>query len=436
MDRADRRARPLRCQVLRRAHAGRCRSRARRNGGRESLVDLAGRTPHGVGGRGGAALLADALHDGGARGSTRRGGPARPPARHARTRRRGPRPVAAIGLLPGSVTQADMLSIKRVLAPNPSVYTLEGTNTWIVGSEPTIVIDPGPDLPQHLADVAREAGSVGAVLVTHDHPDHSPGAIPFARLVDAPVYASRLAGAERLSAGQRVRAGDLELATVQTPGHTSDHVAFFDLESGALFTGDTVLGRGTSFIDPPDGDLVQYLRSLRRLLDLDPRSIYPGHGPVVAASSREAPRVPRAPRGAGGTGGVGARGGAADDRGDGPGDLRGPPRGGASTRRSLGAGAAAQARRRGAGRTCRQGRRRTVDRFHAEDVPAMRTPGQGQGAVLRFMRLCDAAVRRVRAARSRRTTPAGPGIGRARARRDRRRRAPRGLGSRSPAWIR
>jgi glyoxylase-like metal-dependent hydrolase (beta-lactamase superfamily II) len=174
-----------------------------------------------------------------------------------------------------------MLSIKRVLAPNPSVYTLEGTNTWIVGSEPTIVIDPGPDLPQHLADVAREAGSVGAVLVTHDHPDHSPGAIAFGRLVDAPVYASRLTGAERLSAGQRVRAGDLDLATVQTPGHTSDHVAFFEHESGALFTGDTVLGRGTSFIDPPDGDLAQYLRSLRRLLDLDPRSIYPGHGPVV-----------------------------------------------------------------------------------------------------------------------------------------------------------
>jgi glyoxylase-like metal-dependent hydrolase (beta-lactamase superfamily II) len=174
-----------------------------------------------------------------------------------------------------------MLSIRRVLAPNPSVYTLEGTNTWIVGSDPAFVIDPGPDIPEHLAEVAREAGSVGAVLVTHDHPDHAPGAIPFARLVDAPVYAYRLAGAARLSAGQRVRAGDLDLTAVHTPGHTSDHVAFFEPGSGALFTGDAVLGRGTSFIDPPDGDLVQYLRSLRRLIDLDARSIYPGHGPVV-----------------------------------------------------------------------------------------------------------------------------------------------------------
>jgi glyoxylase-like metal-dependent hydrolase (beta-lactamase superfamily II) len=174
-----------------------------------------------------------------------------------------------------------MLPIRRVLAPNPGVYTLEGTNTWIVGNAPSFVIDPGPDLPEHLADVAREAGSVGAVLVTHDHPDHAPGALPFARLVGAPVYAFRLAGAGSLSAGQRVRAGDLDLTAIHTPGHTSDHLAFFEPGSRALFTGDAVVGRGTSFIDPPDGDLAQYLRSLRRMADLDPRSIYPGHGPMV-----------------------------------------------------------------------------------------------------------------------------------------------------------
>lgn len=174
-----------------------------------------------------------------------------------------------------------MLPIRRVLAPNPGVYTLEGTNTWIVGTEPAVVIDPGPDIPEHLADVAREAGSVGAVLITHDHPDHAPGAVPFGRLVGAPVYALRLPGAERLSPGQRLRAGELDLTVVPTPGHTTDHVAFFEPGGRALFTGDAVVGRGTSFIDPPDGDLVQYLRSLKRMLDLDPRSIYPGHGPVV-----------------------------------------------------------------------------------------------------------------------------------------------------------
>jgi glyoxylase-like metal-dependent hydrolase (beta-lactamase superfamily II) len=174
-----------------------------------------------------------------------------------------------------------MLDVTRVLAPNPSVYTLEGTNTWVVGRAPSIVIDPGPDLSEHLADVAREAGDVGAVLVTHDHPDHAPGAIPFAEMVGAPVYAARLSGAEELRTGQRVRAGALDLIAVHTPGHTSDHMAFFEPGSGALFTGDAVVGRGTSFLDPPDGDLVQYLRSLRRMQELDPRTIYPGHGPVV-----------------------------------------------------------------------------------------------------------------------------------------------------------
>jgi glyoxylase-like metal-dependent hydrolase (beta-lactamase superfamily II) len=78
-----------------------------------------------------------------------------------------------------------------------------------------------------------------------------------------------------------VRAGALDLVALHTPGHTSDHMAFFEPNSAGLFTGDTVVGRGTSFIDPPDGDLVLYLRSLKRLQELEPRTLYPGHGPVV-----------------------------------------------------------------------------------------------------------------------------------------------------------
>ncbi len=125
------------------------------------------------------------------------------------------------------------------------------------------------------------------MLVTHDHPDHAPGAAPFAERVGAPLYAFRLRGAEHLRDGQRIRGGStgdgaaLELVALHTPGHTSDHVAFHVASSSALFTGDAVLGRGTSFIDPPDGDLRQYLRSLDRMLDLAPATIYPGHGPVV-----------------------------------------------------------------------------------------------------------------------------------------------------------
>lgn len=174
-----------------------------------------------------------------------------------------------------------MLRLIRVLAPNPSVYTLEGTNTWVVGRDPSIVIDPGPAIEEHLDEVAREAGRVAAVLVTHDHEDHAPGAAALSERVRAPLYAFRIAGAEHLRDGQRISADDLEVTAVATPGHSSDHVAFFVPSERALFTGDAVVGRGTTFIDPPDGDLGQYLRSLRRMQELDARTIYPGHGPVV-----------------------------------------------------------------------------------------------------------------------------------------------------------
>jgi glyoxylase-like metal-dependent hydrolase (beta-lactamase superfamily II) len=175
-----------------------------------------------------------------------------------------------------------VLRILRVLAPNPSPFTLEGTNTWIVGDDPAVVIDPGPDDPAHLDEVARAAGErVAAVLVTHDHPDHAPGAAAFAERVSAPLSAFRLPGAAHLRDGQEIGAGGVVLTAVHTPGHTSDHMAFHVAATGALFTGDAVLGRGTSFIDPPDGDLAQYLRSLARMQELDARTIYPGHGPVV-----------------------------------------------------------------------------------------------------------------------------------------------------------
>lgn len=174
-----------------------------------------------------------------------------------------------------------MLRIIRVLAPNPGVYTLEGTNTWVVGEDPAVVIDPGPLMPAHLDEVARSAGRVGAVLVTHDHPDHAPGALTFARRVGAPLRAFRLEGAEHVRDGERIRVGSLDLRALHTPGHASDHLAFHLPSEDALFTGDAVLGRGTSFIDPPDGDLARYLRSLTRMQELAPRRLYPGHGPVV-----------------------------------------------------------------------------------------------------------------------------------------------------------
>jgi glyoxylase-like metal-dependent hydrolase (beta-lactamase superfamily II) len=174
-----------------------------------------------------------------------------------------------------------MPRILRVLAPNASVYTLDGTNTWVIGEDPSIVIDPGPRIDTHLDEVAAAAGRVATVLVTHDHPDHAPAAATFAARAGAPLRAFRLDGAEHLHDGQVLRAGGVALTAVHTPGHTSDHMVFFEPDAGALFTGDAVVGRGTTFIDPPQGDLAQYLRSLERMRGLGARTIYPGHGPVV-----------------------------------------------------------------------------------------------------------------------------------------------------------
>jgi glyoxylase-like metal-dependent hydrolase (beta-lactamase superfamily II) len=172
--------------------------------------------------------------------------------------------------------------IVRILAPNPGLRELEGTNTWVVGRWPAAVIDPAVDDARHLGEVLQAAGRVGAILLTHDHPDHAPGAATLSALTGAPAYAARPAeGMRRLRDGQEIRLPGVRLRAIATPGHSPDHVAFFLEPDRALFTGDAVLGRGTSVIDPPEGDLAQYLRSLRRLRELRPRTIYPGHGPVV-----------------------------------------------------------------------------------------------------------------------------------------------------------
>ena len=178
--------------------------------------------------------------------------------------------------------------VLRILAPNPSVYTLEGTNTWIVGAGPSIVIDPGPDDATHLREVERAAHGVGAILLTHAHPDHAPGAEPLAASTRAHIHSFRPPpGGVRLRDGDPIRVGDVTVIPIHTPGHTPDHVALWMERVGGLFTGDAVLGRGTSVIDPPEGDLAAYLRSLRRMRDLDPRTLYPGHGPIVLEAVRK-----------------------------------------------------------------------------------------------------------------------------------------------------
>lgn len=175
-----------------------------------------------------------------------------------------------------------MTRVVRVLAPNPGPFTLEGTNTWVVGESPSVVIDPGPDDAGHLLAVLEAAEPVAAILLTHRHPDHAPGAARLAGKARAPVLSFRPEPGERpLRDGEILEWARVRLRALHTPGHTGDHVAFLIEGDMALFTGDAVLGRGTSVVDPPEGDMAAYLRSLRAMEQLRPRTLYPGHGPAV-----------------------------------------------------------------------------------------------------------------------------------------------------------
>jgi len=175
--------------------------------------------------------------------------------------------------------------VSRVVAPNPGPYTGPGTNTWIVGAGPVVVvIDPGPDDDAHLDALnSRLSGkTVGVVLVTHGHPDHLPLAERFARQFHASVR--RHPG---LGDGDIVRAGTLNLTALYTPGHSADHLCFVIEEDHAIFTGDLILGQGSSMVTYPEGDVAAYLRSLDRLAALEPRILFPGHwDPVTEAMTK------------------------------------------------------------------------------------------------------------------------------------------------------
>lgn len=178
-----------------------------------------------------------------------------------------------------------------VLAPNADHMTLDGTNTWVLrepGARRSVVIDPGPAHAGHLDAVAEAAGDVAAVLLTHHHLDHSEAAREFAERVGCGVRALDPAyrlGDEGLGEGDVVEVDGLEVHVVATPGHTADSLSFVLPAERAVLTGDTVLGRGTTVVAHPDGQLGAYLGSLRRLHALaeaeEIATVWPGHGPVI-----------------------------------------------------------------------------------------------------------------------------------------------------------
>ena len=196
--------------------------------------------------------------------------------------------------------------VVRVLAPNPSPYTYTGTQTHIVGTTDLAVIDPGPDDPAHIAALIRAIdGRPGtAIVVTHHHRDHSPATRPLQAITGAPIVGAAPFDSDKASArgdasfdaayspDRVLREGDAiigegwTLEAIATPGHTSNHLAFALPETGALFSGDHVMGWSTTIVSPPDGDMAAYMASLEKLMARDDRVYYPGHGEAIDKPQR------------------------------------------------------------------------------------------------------------------------------------------------------
>ena len=189
--------------------------------------------------------------------------------------------------------------IARVLAHNPSAFTYYGTQTYLVGDDEVAVIDPGPDLPEHLEALLSAIGGrrVVAIMCTHTHRDHSPGARPLANVTGAPIvgcaplaleaagpradeaFDSSYAPDRALEDADVVEVDGRRLIAVSTPGHTSNHLCY--ALDDALFTGDHVMGWSTTVVFPPDGDMGAYMDSLDKLRRRNDRIYYPAHGPAV-----------------------------------------------------------------------------------------------------------------------------------------------------------
>jgi glyoxylase-like metal-dependent hydrolase (beta-lactamase superfamily II) len=190
----------------------------------------------------------------------------------------------------GPLLQRSSALSQFILAPNPGPMSLDGTNSYLLrraGHSGVVVVDAGPQDVAHLQALA-EAGDVELILVTHRHADHTAGSALLHELTGAPVRAADPlhchGGGAPLQDGEIIQAAGLEIRVVATPGHTSDSVCFHlpeDGPHGSVLTGDTVLGRGTTMLDYPDGKLADYLASLDRLEALGQAAVLPAHGPAL-----------------------------------------------------------------------------------------------------------------------------------------------------------
>jgi glyoxylase-like metal-dependent hydrolase (beta-lactamase superfamily II) len=194
----------------------------------------------------------------------------------------GPKPLVP------EVASALSPLVRRIVCDNPGMMTGPGTNTYLVGVDEIVVIDPGPADPTHLDAIAGCGGdAIRWIVCTHTHPDHSPGAAGLAERTGAEVlaFAARdgLEPDRLLADGDGIEATEFRLAAVHTPGHASNHLCYLLEEERLLFSGDHIMEGSTVVISPPDGDMAAYLASLERLRTMRPplRAIAPGHGHLI-----------------------------------------------------------------------------------------------------------------------------------------------------------
>jgi len=192
--------------------------------------------------------------------------------------------------------------IRRIVARNPSPFTFRGTGTYVVGDGEVAVIDPGPDLDEHVAALLAELSGeqVTHILITHTHNDHSPAAAALKAATGAPTYGfGPHAGGKRgdpaveeggdwdftpdvtVYDGDAIAGSGWRFEAVHTPGHTSNHLCFALPDQGILFSGDHVMGWSTSVIAPPDGEMSAYMASLDKLLVRSDAVYWPTHGPAI-----------------------------------------------------------------------------------------------------------------------------------------------------------
>ena len=174
------------------------------------------------------------------------------------------------------------MNIRAITAPNPGPFTLTGTQTYLIGE--STILDPGPMIESHVDALRAAMPNLRTILITHRHGDHAPAAVPLKQATGAEIIAPRNVLDDetvdrRVAGGESLTIDGTRIDVIATPGHTNEHVCYLTAD-GDLFTGDTILGYGTTAIFPPDGHMGDYLRSLATLRSLNPKRIYPAHGPI------------------------------------------------------------------------------------------------------------------------------------------------------------